>query len=85
MVTTTGDSVLWTLTNQAKGVRLLAAPRLMLAKVGSWSLVRPGPSYYRAGGQGISPDHDSLLHLCLLIGKVGERHFAAKPIASHCK
>lgn len=38
MVTTAGDSVLWTLTNQAKGVRLLAAPRLMLAKVRSWSL-----------------------------------------------
>lgn len=38
MVTTTGDSVLWTLTNQAKDVRLLAAPRLVLANVGSWGL-----------------------------------------------
>lgn len=39
MVTTTGDSALWTLTNQAKGIRLRAAPRLMmLAKVGSWNL-----------------------------------------------
>lgn len=33
---------MWTLTNQAKGVRLRAAPRLMmLAKVGSWCSLGP--------------------------------------------
>lgn len=56
MVTTAGDSALWTLTNQAKGVRLRAAPRLMmLAKVGSWSLswCSLGPLTIVLGAKGI--------------------------------